>query len=442
MSLVRGLHHITVCAGGAQEDIDFMTQVCGQRLIKQTVLFDGRYAHYHLYYANADCEPGSVYTTFPFNRVKGRPGSGQIQSTAYTVPKGSVKFWDEHVKRHKVPNEGVKERFGQKYLRFSHPSGLQIEVIEDDSDKRKGWTTDQVSSDVTMRGFHGPMLSVREIGETERFFVDALGFKKTGTEGNLHRFEVAGGGPAKTVTLVHEPDRPSGSWIFGAGTAHHVAMDLESDEKLAEQKGIYEELGYTDCSEIKDRNYFHSIYCRCPGGILVECAATAQGAFARDEAESELGTHMLLPPWFEEKRAEIMAMLDPIRRPRGQYSQGRQEGRRSHPARSGPVDTSARAFRAARPNSSAATSPSTKQWQSIPRGSMLQGSVSAKRASRGVRRNGPGFCSTAAPAPNRKCWTWPLVSRSAAPAGSRPTRTMACGIPAGSWSPWNRTSRS
>ena len=77
MSLVRGLHHITVCAGGAQEDIDFMTQVCGQRLIKQTVLFDGRFAHYHLYYANADCEPGSVYTTFPFNRVKGRPGSGR-----------------------------------------------------------------------------------------------------------------------------------------------------------------------------------------------------------------------------------------------------------------------------------------------------------------------------------------------------------------------------
>ena len=317
MSLVRGLHHITVCAGGAQEDIDFMTQVCGQRLIKQTVLFDGRYAHYHLYYANADCEPGSVYTTFPFNRVKGRPGSGQIQSTAYTVPKGSIKFWEEHVKRHKVPNEGVKERFGTKYLRFNHPSGLQIEVIEDDSDKRRGWPTDQISGDVAMKGFHGPMLSVREIGETERFFVDALGFKKTGTEGSHHRYEVSGGGPARTVTLIHEPDRPSGSWVFGAGTAHHVAMDVESDEKLAEQKGIYEELGYTDCSEIKDRNYFHSIYCRCPGGILVECAATAQGAFARDEDPSELGTHMLLPPWFEEKRAEIMAMLDPIVVPEG-----------------------------------------------------------------------------------------------------------------------------
>ncbi len=49
----------------------------------------------------------------------------------------------------------------------------------------------------------------------------------------------------------------------------------------------------------------------------MECAATAEGAFARDEDPSELGTHMLLPPWFEEKRAEIMAMLDPIRVPEG-----------------------------------------------------------------------------------------------------------------------------
>src|SRR5580698_6010608 len=312
MSLVQGIHHITVCASGAQEDVDFLTQVFGQRLIKQTILFDGRYAHYHLYYSNADCEPGSVYTTFPYKRIPGRPGSGQIQATAYSVPNGSLKFWKEHLDHHKVPHGGIQERFGQAYIRLSHPSGLQLEVIEDAGDDRNGWTTDQISKDVTTRGFHGPVLSVREVAETERFFVDALGFKKTGTDGAFHRFEVGTGGAARTVTLVHEPDRPSGSWTFGAGTAHHVAMELESDEKLAEQKGIYEELGYTDCSEIKDRNYFHSIYCRCPGGILVECAATAPGAFARDEAPDQLGKNMLLPPWFESRRAEIMAMLEPI----------------------------------------------------------------------------------------------------------------------------------
>jgi catechol 2,3-dioxygenase-like lactoylglutathione lyase family enzyme len=47
-----GFHHITVCSGKAQDDIDFFTQVLGQRLIKQTILSDGRFAHYHLYYAN------------------------------------------------------------------------------------------------------------------------------------------------------------------------------------------------------------------------------------------------------------------------------------------------------------------------------------------------------------------------------------------------------
>lgn len=322
MSLVQGIHHITVCAGGAQDDIDFMTQVAGQRLIKQTILFDGRYAHYHLYYANAECEPGSVYTTFPYNRIQGKPGSGQISSTAYSIPKGTVKFWKEHLDQHKIGHSGEQERFGQKFLRFDHPSGLQLEVIEDQHDSRRGWTTDEISGDVTMKGFYEAVLTVREVEETIRFFTDALKFRVTGKDGKYTRLEVNTGGAAKSIILAHEPDMPSGSWIFGAGTAHHVALDLPSDEALAEQKGIYEELGYTDCSEIKDRNYFHSIYCRCPGGILVECAATAPGAFARDEPMHELGQHLLLPPWFEEKRAEIVAMLEPITVPESNMTVG------------------------------------------------------------------------------------------------------------------------
>src|SRR5262249_15768650 len=62
--------------------------------------------------------------------------------------------------------------------------------------------------------------------------------------------------------------------------------------------------------------------CRCPGGILVECAATAEGAFARDEPIQELGQHLLLPPWFEEKRAEIVAMLEPITVPESNQTVG------------------------------------------------------------------------------------------------------------------------
>ena len=334
-TLVTGLHHVTACAGGAQQDIDFFTQVVGQRLIKQTILFDGRYAHYHLYYANANAEPGSVMTTFPYQRVKGRKGSGQISATTYTIAKGGLGFWVDHLKRHKIENSGAQERFGQRFIRFSHPAGLDFEVFEDAHDARQGWSTEEIAPSESVKGFYGAVLSVRETAETKRFFVEALGFRETGVEGNHHRLEVAEGGAMRTVILLHEPDRPAGSWTFGEGTPHHIALDVPDDAALAEQKALYDELGYTDCSEIKDRNYFHSIYCRCPGGILVECAATAQGGFAKDEPFSQLGTHLLLPPWFEERRAEIEAMLEPIRVP--EMNNPAPSGNGSAPSRRKPV---------------------------------------------------------------------------------------------------------
>ena len=101
-SLVKGVHHITLCPGGAQEDVDFFTKVLGQRLVKQTVLMDGSIPIYHLYYANADVEIGSVATTFPYSRKAGRAGSGQLSATSYTVPRGAVSFWKDHLERHKV----------------------------------------------------------------------------------------------------------------------------------------------------------------------------------------------------------------------------------------------------------------------------------------------------------------------------------------------------
>ena len=59
-TLVTGIHHITLCPGSAQEDLDFFTGVLAQRLVKQTVLLDGNIPVYHFYYGNADAEPGSI----------------------------------------------------------------------------------------------------------------------------------------------------------------------------------------------------------------------------------------------------------------------------------------------------------------------------------------------------------------------------------------------
>jgi len=311
-SLVSGIHHITLCPGSAQEDLDFCSQVLGQRLVKQTVLMDGRIPIYHFYWGNADAEVGSIATSFPYSRRPGRVGSGQVTVTAYAVPKGTAPFWKEHFARHNVEHSDIQERFGAKYVRVRHPAGMLFDMVEADDDGRRPWTTSDISADVATRAFFGAVMSVQSLEEQERFLTEALGFRKVGVDGNYHRFETGGSGPGTVIELHHEPWRPPGSWTFGAGTAHHIAFNVETDEALVAQKALYEELGYTDASDIKDRFYFHSMYVRSPGGILVECTSNVPGGFCLDESPEDLGRHLNLPPWYEEKREDILAMLEPI----------------------------------------------------------------------------------------------------------------------------------
>jgi glyoxalase family protein len=57
-----------------------------------------------------------------------------------------------------------------------------------------------------------------------------------------------------------------------------------------------------------DRNYFHSVYFREPGGVLFEIATENPG-FTVDEPLQELGTNLKLPYQYELRRAEIEKIL-------------------------------------------------------------------------------------------------------------------------------------
>src|SRR2546422_1114596 len=63
-----------------------------------------------------------------------------------------------------------------------------------------------------------------------------------------------------------------------------------------------------------DRNYFHSVYFREPGGVLFELATDPPG-FAIDEPVTRLGERLMLPRQYEAHRAEIEAILPPIHLP-------------------------------------------------------------------------------------------------------------------------------
>ena len=77
-------------------------------------------------------------------------------------------------------------------------------------------------------------------------------------------------------------------------------------ERLADELGCR-------VTEVKDRNYFHSIYFRMPGKVLFEVATVPPG-FTVDEEPEKLGGDLKLPPWEEPRRTEIEAALPKIKR--------------------------------------------------------------------------------------------------------------------------------
>ena len=93
---IRGLHHVTATVGDAQQDLDFYVGTLGLRLVKKTVNFDNHRV-YHLYYGDRHGSPGTLMTTFPYEgwgvRL-GVHGTGQITVTAFSVPEGSLGFWE------------------------------------------------------------------------------------------------------------------------------------------------------------------------------------------------------------------------------------------------------------------------------------------------------------------------------------------------------------
>ena len=115
---IQGLHHITLCTGTAQGDVDFFVKTLGLRLMKRTLLYDGVEPIYHLYFGDEMGSAGHLTTTFPWRRTgrKARAGTGQIGLISYTVPKGSHDFWTERFNNHRVEITKQYERFGQKVL--------------------------------------------------------------------------------------------------------------------------------------------------------------------------------------------------------------------------------------------------------------------------------------------------------------------------------------
>ncbi len=306
-----GLHHVTAVAADPQRNLDFYHHVLGLRLIKQTVNFDAPDV-YHLYYGNQEGEPGTVLTFFPFpGAPAGRRGAGQATTVSFSVPPESLGWWRDHLTRSGVDADPVTTRFEEEAVAFHDPDGLALELVAHEHAPHEPWQDGPVPAEHGLRGFHSVTLTEQDLDATGSLLLDTLGFATDRQDGDRVRFEVADGGPGRFVDVVADPRAPSG--LVAAGTVHHIAWRAPDDETQARWRGELVEAGI-GVTDILDRQYFHSIYFREPGGVLFEVATDPPG-FTIDEPLLELGRKLRLPPWLEPRRDQIERHLPSLELP-------------------------------------------------------------------------------------------------------------------------------
>lgn len=303
---ILGLHHITAIAANAKRNLDFYTKVLGQRLVKKTVNFDDP-GTYHFYFGDEAGTPGSILTFFPWEGIgRGHNGTGMATGIGYSVPQGSLDFWDDRFKQFNVKHEEQGERFGEKYLHFEDPDGLKIDfIVPGSEDKRKSWGTNEITKAVATKGFHSVTLTLKNITPTAKILTDIMGYHLLKQEGNVYRFVTDAVDNASIVDIIEAPNLASG--VNAAGTNHHVAFRVKDENIQMEFREKILSRGLNITPKI-DRDYFFSMYFHEPGGVLFELATENPG-FDNDEPMNELGIHLKLPKQYESARAEIEKTL-------------------------------------------------------------------------------------------------------------------------------------
>ena len=308
---ISGLHHVTAIASDPQRVLDFYSQVMGLRFVKRTVNFDDP-GSYHFYFGDDLGSPGTILTFFAWPRAtRGILGVGETSTVAFSVPASSLDFWEKRLISAGIPVEHSDDRFADPVLSFSDPDGMRLEMVGTETAQGVSQPrTSDVPDEHSVRGFHSVTLCEAGFELTARV-LETMGFHKAGQEVDRVRFSADGNALGRHIDILIHPQLIEGR--MGAGTIHHIAFRALDDASQLEWRDVMAGLSL-NVTPVLDRNYFHSIYFREPGGVLFEIATDPPG-FAVDEPVESLGESLKLPVWLEEHRGRIERVLPSIEMP-------------------------------------------------------------------------------------------------------------------------------
>ncbi len=306
LTQIKGLHHVTSLASSASKNNAFFTDTLGLRRVKKTVNFDAPDV-YHLYYGDEVGSPGSVMTYFPFPQAaRGKAGTGEVGTTAFAVPKGTLTAWGERLSGHGASGITTDKRFGENRLLFKGPDGDAFALVEAEDD-RTPWTGNGVSEELAIRGFHSADMRLKDDGASAEL-LKFMGYEEVAKDGNVTRFAVPNGNEANVIDIETLPGVDHAAQ--GAGSVHHIAFAVENRARQLEVREALLDTGY-QVTPVIDRDYFWAIYFRTPGGVLFEIATNEPG-FDADEDTAHLGEALKLPSQHAHLRDRLERHLEPL----------------------------------------------------------------------------------------------------------------------------------
>jgi glyoxalase family protein len=354
MSFVtEGFHHVTMVTRDASVNLSFYRDLLGFGLVKRTVNFDVPET-YHLYYGDPTGNPGTLLTFFEWpNASPGAFGIGGIHHVALSVnDKPTQLKWKRWLTDRGVPVTGPYERGYFTSIYFRDPDGQVLEIATegpgfaiDEPADALGQTVvqpkqtqlpagrdesaiaelthpepvERISEEMSITSIHHVTGFTDDLDAANDFYTRALGLslvKKTINQDDpdtLHYFWANYDGvtvkPSSDMTLFGWPPHAKRA-REGYGQMHHVAYRAKDDEQQLAWREHLLGMGL-QVSEVRDRNYFKSIYFRTHDGLLIEIATDPPG-FTVDEDAGSLGTKLMLPAWLEPRREEISASLKPL----------------------------------------------------------------------------------------------------------------------------------
>lgn len=312
MYTIPGHHHISMITKDAKLNNHFYQKVLGLRRVKKTVNQDDP-SMYHLFYGDLTGSAGTELSFFEMPIVGSTiRGTNAITQIGLLVPSyESLGFWKQRFESLDVKHGDITTYAGRDALHFEDSEGLRMILInnndEEVPEQWMGWEDSIIEQQHRILGMGTVEITVRHLDRLAKTLKDMFGYVEVAYSDQEAIYQSVAGQPFGEI-VIKQQEGPSEK--PGRGSIHHLAIRVKNEEELRYWDSVVKERGFHS-SGIVERFYFQSLYFRESNGILFEIATDGPG-FTADSTVEELGKQLDLPPFLEERRAEIEANLTPL----------------------------------------------------------------------------------------------------------------------------------